>query len=109
MTVKEILAGGIGYYVEGSGYFPKGRFMIMQDSNNKDIRNAINNSNDDSKNLNKKRVDLVEDIAAYPVLKECLIAGMLCNESYLLEKNENWEIKGDPTEGSLIVSARKVG
>ena len=41
MTVKEILAGGIRYHVEGSGYFPKGRFVIMQDNNNKDIHNII--------------------------------------------------------------------
>jgi Ca2+-transporting ATPase len=111
MTVKEILAGGIGYHVEGSGYFPKGRFVIMQDKNNKNIRNnVINNSNDKNQYQNKKRLDLVvEDVATHPILKECLIAGMLCNESYLIEKDENWEIKGDPTEGSLIVSARKAG
>jgi cation-transporting ATPase F len=110
MTVKEILAGGFRYYIGGNGYIPKGRFVIMKDNNNyKDIQNAIiNNSNYyASKNLNKKRV--VDNVAAYPVLKECLIAGILCNESHLIEKDGNWQIKGDPTEGSLIVSARKAG
>ncbi len=108
MVVREVLAGGISYYVEGSGYFPKGRFLIMHD-NNKDLQSNGIKSNDDGQRLNSKREDVVEDVASYPVLEDCLIAGMICNESYLLEKDGRWEIKGDPTEGSLIVSARKVG
>lgn len=40
---------------------------------------------------------------------ELLRAGYLCNESYLVEKDDEYRINGDPTEGSLIVSAIKGG
>ena len=40
---------------------------------------------------------------------ECLKAGLLCNDSLLLEKEGRWAIQGDPTEGALLVSAVKAG
>jgi len=40
---------------------------------------------------------------------ECLNAGLLCNDSLLLEKEGRWAIQGDPTEGALLVSAVKAG
>lgn len=42
-------------------------------------------------------------------LKDCLRAGMLCNDSSLEFKNGVWSVCGDPTEGGLIVAARKFG
>ena len=38
-----------------------------------------------------------------------MTAGVLCNDSDLVEEEGNWSIKGDPTEGSLIVVAGKAG
>jgi hypothetical protein len=58
MTVKEILAGGIRFYVEGSGYIPKGRFVIMKDNNSdKNIQGTIimNNSNNTTEHLDQKK------------------------------------------------------
>ncbi|WP_201258117.1 hypothetical protein [Piscirickettsia litoralis] len=46
---------------------------------------------------------------SHTALKECLLAGLLCNNSLLVQKEGNWEIDGDPTEGALIVAARKTG
>lgn len=46
-----------------------------------------------------------EDIA----LRECLVAGLLCNDSALVENGGRWEAQGDPTEVALIVAARKAG
>jgi Ca2+-transporting ATPase len=44
------------------------------------------------------------------MLDELIIAGALCNDSKLLkEANNEWNIHGDPTEGSLVVLARKTG
>jgi len=44
------------------------------------------------------------------MLDELIIAGALCNDSKLLkESNNEWNIHGDPTEGSLVVLARKTG
>jgi len=42
-------------------------------------------------------------------LRECLIAGMLCNDAQLVRSGDRWTIQGDPTEGALIVAGRKGG
>ncbi len=38
---------------------------------------------------------------------ETLKAGLLCNDSQLVETEGRWGVQGDPTEGALLVSARK--
>jgi len=83
MTVQEIVAGGASYLVSGAGYNP--------------LAGAI---------------DKPEDAAApdaSPALRECLRAGLLCNDSRLVEKDGSWQVQGDPTEGALLTSARKGG
>lgn len=42
-----------------------------------------------------------------PALLLLLRAGLLCNDAALINKNGEWNIDGDPTEGALLVSARK--
>ncbi|MFZ6029462.1 MAG: cation-transporting P-type ATPase [Chloroflexota bacterium] len=42
-------------------------------------------------------------------LPEVLKAGLLCNDSQLVEEGGRWAIQGDPTEGALLVAARKAG
>ncbi|WP_066425988.1 cation-transporting P-type ATPase [Anabaena sp. 4-3] len=81
MTVQEIYAGGKKYQVTGTGYAPEGKILLDEQ--------AINW--DDS-----------------PVLAECLKAGLLCNDSHLEQKEGQWQVVGDPTEGALIVVANKV-
>jgi P-type Ca2+ transporter type 2C len=44
-----------------------------------------------------------------PGLIELLKAGTLCNDSQLYQDGDRWKIRGDPTEGTLIVTARKAG
>lgn len=39
---------------------------------------------------------------------ETLKAGLLCNDSQVVESQGGWTVQGDPTEGALIVSSRKV-
>ncbi|HDH11259.1 MAG TPA: HAD family hydrolase, partial [Nitrospirae bacterium] len=82
MTVQEILTGDTRFEVSGVGYAPSG--MIID---------------------NRSPEGPVESAA----LTECLKAGLLCNDSMLLKKENRWEIQGDPTEGALIVSAIKGG
>jgi len=82
MTVQKILAGGEVYEMSGSGYAPEG-----------EIRSGKTQT----------------DPASSPVLSECLRAGLLCNDSRLIRKDERWTVEGDPTEGALIVSAAKAG
>jgi Ca2+-transporting ATPase len=82
MTVQEVRAGGLNYHVSGVGYEPLGHFEY-----------------------NGEKCEVDENIA----LKECLIAGVLCNQSNLIEEAGHWKIEGDPTEGALIVAAAKAG
>lgn len=42
-------------------------------------------------------------------LHECLLAGVLCNDSKLESGENGVFVEGDPTEGALIVSALKAG
>ncbi|MBA3026869.1 MAG: cation-transporting P-type ATPase [Sulfurimonas sp.] len=81
MSVTNIYCSNSAYELSGNGYEPKGDFFKEGEK----IENL-----DDS-------------------LKEVLTAGYLCNESYLVNQDGNFSINGDPTEGSLIVSALKGG
>ncbi len=81
MTVQAIMAGNVHYEVSGAGYTPLGR-IVTQDG-----------------------ADEVSTVA----LSECLQAGVLCNDSLLLEKGGNWLVQGDPTEGALLAAAAKGG
>jgi cation-transporting P-type ATPase F len=82
MTVQGINAGGEDFEVSGVGYDPSGIFM-------------------------KQGMPITAKQS--PTLMECLQAGVLCNDSVLLEKEGFWSIQGDPTEGALLVSAAKAG
>ena len=82
MTVREVYAAGQSYEATGSGYEPKGEFKPIADG-------GVLSSN----------------VAA----RECLHAGLLCNDSTLVQENGHWEVHGDPTEGALITAAQKFG
>lgn len=82
MTVENIFAGGEMFNVAGVGYSPQGEFS-----------------------KNGKTIALDTELA----LKECLLAGFLCNDSNLVQNTEGWKVEGDPTEGALISAARKAG
>jgi magnesium-transporting ATPase (P-type) len=46
---------------------------------------------------------------APPELADMLRAGVLCNDASLHDEAGRWHIGGDPTEGALVVAARKAG
>jgi cation-transporting P-type ATPase F len=83
MTVQRVHAGGETFHVTGSGYEPRGE---IRDADQRPI-----------------------DSATKSALRECLHAGMLCNDSAIVEKEGVWGIAGDPTEGALLVAAEKGG
>jgi len=83
MTVQDIYAGGQHYKARGSGYAPGGELRGAED----------------------QPVDL--DTA--PALRECLLAGLLCNDSHLVEEDGQWNVVGDPTEAALLAAAHKAG
>lgn len=80
MTVRKIFTGGKAIEITGVGYEPKGEFRGSE----------INFKNSKS-------------------LQFLLQGGLLCSDSSLEEKEGKWIIKGDPTEGALVVAAAKAG
>jgi magnesium-transporting ATPase (P-type) len=82
MTVSRVWAGGRMFEVTGGGYEANGEIRS-------DGRKA-----DPGKN---------------PALEETLLAGLLCNDSQLVRKEDRLQVEGDPTEAALIVAAQKAG
>jgi len=83
MTVNRIYVDGQWVEVSGEGYQPEGEF---------------------------RRNDQVLDTKDDASLNLLLRIGALCNDALLIEeKEEDWDIFGDPTEGALVVAAAKAG
>ena len=87
MTVKEIYTLAGAYVVGGVGYEPVGEISLP--------------GND--RQLNSTSQEWSTDAALIETLK----AGLLCNDSQLVEVDGRWTVQGDPTEGALLVVARK--
>ncbi len=81
MTVRKIFAGGRMIEVTGAGYEPVGEF----------------------RGSGKINVGESEPI------RKLLLGGLLCNDSALEKTEGKWLVKGDPTEGALVVAAVKAG
>lgn len=82
MTVRAILAGGEAFEATGSGYDPAGALL---------------------------HAGAAIDPGDRPALRECLVAGALCNDAALRQAEGVWGIQGDPTEAALLVAAHKAG
>ena len=82
MTVRQVVVGDEVHEVGGNGYEPSGDLML------------------DGQRLTPGEA---------PGLSECLLAGLVCNDSALVQKEGRWDAQGDPTEVALIVAARKAG
>jgi P-type Ca2+ transporter type 2C len=85
MTVRKLFVAGQVFDVSGSGYVPVGQFS-----------NAGTN------------------VEPTNELKEMLTAATLASDAMIMKdetgNSENdWDIKGDPTEGALVVAAAKAG
>ncbi|WP_121971556.1 cation-transporting P-type ATPase [Leptolyngbya sp. BC1307] len=98
MTVQAIYAGGQHYRAGGSGYSPKGEIFLEPDGLADDLE-----KNGEKNGAVKNRLE--NNLP--PALRECLIAGILCNDSQLKQEEEAWSVVGDPTEGALITAAAK--
>ena len=86
MTVRKIFAAGQLFNVSGAGYSPVGEFSLNGGG----------------------------PIAPTIGLQKLLIAATLASDTHLVGDAQNvsgsdWTIKGDPTEGALIVAAAKAG
>jgi Ca2+-transporting ATPase len=82
MTVRKIFTGGQMYSVTGAGYAPQGVFSTNGGT----------------------------PATTTPALQQMLMAATLASDTQLVkDSNGGWDIKGDPTEGALVVAAAKAG
>lgn len=82
MTVTELRLAGLGYRVTGAGFAPEGAFL-----------------------RDGARIDPQDDA----LLSAALHIAVLTNNASLLQEDGAWRIRGDPTEGALLVAAAKAG
>lgn len=82
MTVTELVTAGGRYAVSGKGYEPEGTFSKEDQT--------IAPDDDDE-------------------LMSLVRSGLLATEAELHREDDRWMIQGSPTEGSMVVLARKAG
>jgi Ca2+-transporting ATPase len=82
MTVRKIWSGGHIFEVSGEGYAPEGEIKAEGGGAGEELN---------------------ED------LKRLLEIGLWCNNADLEEEDGQWVVKGNPSEGALIVAAKKSG
>ena len=82
MTVRRIYCAGELYGVAGAGYVPEGEFTVNGGT----------------------------AVAPTAELRQMLTAAALASDTQLVQGEAGaWDIKGDPTEGALVVAAAKAG
>ncbi len=82
MTVRRIYCAGELYGVAGAGYVPEGEFTVNGGT----------------------------AVAPTAELRQMLTAAALASDTELVQGEAGaWDIKGDPTEGALVVAAAKAG
>jgi Ca2+-transporting ATPase len=82
MTIRKIFTAGQMFTVSGAGYAPEGVFSTNGGSPS----------------------------APTPALRQMLLAATLASDTHLVQlQGGGWDIKGDPTEGALVVAAAKAG
>jgi P-type Ca2+ transporter type 2C len=84
MTVRAMVTGGTLVEVGGSGYLPEGEFTV-------------------------DGAPLAKAASMQDAVGKTLEAAALANDATLVNSEERWHVQGDPTEGALIVAARKFG
>ncbi|MGB5102751.1 MAG: cation-translocating P-type ATPase [Steroidobacteraceae bacterium] len=90
MTVRRVYVGGRFVDVTGSGYAPDGNFLL------------------DGATL---EVAAPGSDVSCGMLRDLLEAGARASDAHLVHEiaDDVWTIKGDPTEGALVVAAAKAG
>ena len=84
MTVRAIMTAEALVEVGGSGYIPEGEFTVGA-------------------------AKLAETPGTRAAVEKTLRGAALANDAALVNSEGRWKVQGDPTEGALIVAARKLG
>lgn len=82
MTAKEVVTVQGQYQVSGVGYQPQGELRLAEQPVN---------------------------LAAHPALAALIEVVAVANDSQLVEKDGQWLVHGEPTEGALLCLAEKAG
>ncbi len=108
MTVQVVLIGDSVFHIEGAGYEPVGAIRDARtgfpvwgpEGNGEEILPQADGPAPGSRHA---------ELNQLPGLEDLLTAGALCNDAQLVERDGRWNITGDPTEGALLVAAKKAG
>ena len=84
MTVRRIVTASGSVHLTGTGYSPKGEMQTQLDNG-------------------------AEATALHSEVARALAAADRANNAVLQHDESGWSVQGDPTEGALIVAARKAG
>ncbi len=90
MTVRTVMTASGRVNLGGIGYSPEGEVTVQRD----DIHDG--------------KVQKIDDVLRIE-LERALTVGDRATNALLLRHNDRWTVQGDPTEGALIVAARKAG
>jgi Ca2+-transporting ATPase len=91
MTVREVATGSAHYHVTGAGYEPRGAFHPRSADGGRDHGEAIAPRD-------------------WPDLIRAMQIAAWCNTAQVRPRSEGeggWQVIGDPTEGALVIAARK--
>ncbi|HSH45533.1 MAG TPA: HAD-IC family P-type ATPase, partial [Longimicrobiales bacterium] len=109
MTVKVLWTPTGRYGLSGVGYRPDGTLEAVPGGAPEVVPRAARGEADGVVEAAPREApdgvpeDVPEDVRAL------VLAGVLCNEAELEERDGAWGITGDPTEGALLVAGRKLG
>ncbi|MBW6508892.1 MAG: cation-transporting P-type ATPase [Desulfuromonadales bacterium] len=83
MTVRHLVTSGNSYEVSGTGHAPEGQIKHHT--------------------LGDKTLDLKEHLEAFNLIETMSV----CNDSEIVQVNQQWRVTGEPTEGALRTLAAK--
>jgi magnesium-transporting ATPase (P-type) len=86
MTVQQVVCADASFDVEGAGYAPLGALRLQGE-----------------------RLDPDALATRWPAVRALAEAAALCNDAALHERDGQWQLAGDPTEGALLALAMKAG
>ncbi|PKO91664.1 MAG: haloacid dehalogenase [Betaproteobacteria bacterium HGW-Betaproteobacteria-1] len=90
MTVRAVVTASGRVNLGGTGYSPEGEVTVQRDD------------------IHDETVQKIDDVLRIE-LERALTVGDRATNAVLLQHNDQWTVQGDPTEGALIVAARKAG
>ncbi|HET7061608.1 MAG TPA: HAD-IC family P-type ATPase, partial [Nitrosospira sp.] len=108
MTVRAVVTASGRVVLEGSGYSPEGEVRRTGPVKKNEIRK--NEAREDEARKSEGEDD--QEVISGPLrieLERALAVADRASNAVVHEQDGHWKVQGDPTEGALIVAARKAG